>query len=231
MALDRLRPAVRFHRDERLFRDPEAKVAAIGRIVPGPDGQLIHVFISLAYSRDYGRCSVGGHRGDTERVALQLQPVPGSHTDVAVIAAYTAGHEGQFGDSSARYTGAALAELEFIPDRYTDGARWVVYASKGKHATFVSRRACRNAGLIKLWCLRETCQDEPRADRELLFPVLNAGELRAPMTRDDELPFIGERLWIEQPFCGGLYSRTGSCTTSLVQKLTRNAFDQFQRPI
>ena len=55
----RLNPVIRYHRDEPLFTDQYGRVHAFSRVTPVDNDELrIRVIIVLAYSYDYGRCSI-----------------------------------------------------------------------------------------------------------------------------------------------------------------------------
>ena len=217
MVLERFRPVVAMHSEEPLIYDPLAKVGAVGRVTPAPDNH-IRVFIILGYSFDYGRCAQGGHRGDSERVAIDLviePPPPPSTTSVnaldsyAVAGFYTAAHEGTSTDASRIST---PAEIEAIGD--VTGDRWMIYAARAKHGSFASRELCQTAadGV----CTAEDCQ----SFHLLLFPIVNAGEPDAPMATETALGPI----WSDAPFCGGIDKSDLPCATAPRGKLVDDPF-------
>jgi hypothetical protein len=209
--LDRLQPTLRLHSDEPLLGDVNASAVALGRVVPAaePPGRL-RVFIALLYGRDYGRCSFTGHRGDVERVALDLAP---AGADFVVVGAYTAAHEYTAFDGSRLYREDELSALELEADVASGNLRWRIYASSGKHASYVSPATCRaHASAL---CTREDCP--PAAGgRDLLTGIRWAGEPRCPAAPWGPAPFCGLRLF------DGMDS-TG-CAPPIREKLMRDPF-------
>ena len=213
MMLERLRPVVAMHSEEPLIYDPLAKVAAVGRVTPVADGHL-RVFIILGYSFDYGRCAQGGHRGDSERVAIDLVIDPPGFSvsaldSYSVAGFYTAAHEGTPTDASRIST---PSEIEAIGD--VTGDRWMIYAARAKHGSFPSRASCQTAadGV----CTTEDCQ----SFHLLLFPIVNAGEPDAPMATETALGPI----WSDAPFCGGIDQSDLPCATAPRGKLVDDPF-------
>jgi hypothetical protein len=225
LVLDRLTPAVRFDESEQIVDDPDAVVAAVGRVAPFNDGSgvKIRAYIMLGYHADYGRCGLSGHDGDSERVVLDLQmgELAGS---VDVVGFYTAAHEYTITDHGQVFTGADIALLEFPTDPITGEPRWMVYASDGKHATYGNAQLCEDAEWVI--CLDEDC-DADGADASAytwLFPVWNAGEVTAPFLTDlGPVGFPGEEAWIDKEFCGGLPG-IGGCAGSVREKLLNDPF-------
>jgi hypothetical protein len=228
LLLDRLRPLVRFHRDEPLFRDQDRKpkaadVVAVGRVTPARD-QAGHVraFVLLVYHRDYGRCSVAGHLGDVERVVIDLEK---TDEQLAVVGVYTAAHEYTPLDGSRAYEREQLPQLEFVEDRVTGEPRLVVYASAGKHATYVTRAACGAHGAVP--CQKEACPDDVRIDRSLLFPIFNAGEPGRPRRAAPEPRLAAFDPWSPTAFCGFLPAwamDNTRCAPAVPEKLRRDPF-------
>jgi hypothetical protein len=223
IALDRLRPFVMLDEDEQLVRDENVVTAIVGRVAP-IDG-LIHVYMMLGYSNDYGSCGLTGHHGDSERVALALEPATGGGAgDVRVVAAYTAAHEHAPNDHSRRFTRTDLGLLTFADDPATGEPRWAVYASRGKHASYASRDLCESVSRVP--CLEEDCSPDGVADParfQLLMRYVNAGEEAAPLVTDlGSLGFAGEDAWAERRFCGGLGG--DDCASPVRDKLLRNPF-------
>jgi hypothetical protein len=216
MALDRWQPVVRLHGSEPMLGDLHGRAAAAGRVflVDGPR-RHVRLLIALLYERDYGRCSFTGHRGDVERVALDLQErADGS---LVLAGAYTAAHEYTALDGSRlRTTAEELSELEFVEDA-AGRLRWRVYASSGKHATYASRAAC--AGHAGAVCAREDCPGANGDGRDLLFNIGWAGE---------PPPFCTGPIWSDRPFCGLGYGWTGMdrspCAPPVKEKLLRDPF-------
>jgi hypothetical protein len=222
--LDRLRPFVRIDAGDPLRIDGEGVVGSIGRVVRALDSitgdPRIRVFLVLGYSRDYGRCTFGSHRGDSERVALDLAPLPGQTGSVRVVGAYTAGHEGTINDSSQRFRGAGLSLLEYARDPVSGEARWAVYSSRSKHATYATPGLCESNDSW-LFCGDEDCAAGRSIDppNELLMSVVNAGEPGATVVEE----FMGESVWQDLPFCGGL-DGSEPCASPIVEKLLLDPF-------
>ena len=218
MVLERLRPVVALHEEEPLIQDPLAKVGAIGRVTPAEGGH-IRVFIILGYSFDYGRCAQGGHRGDSERIALDLEiaaPAVGHEVggDPALYAIdvsrfYTAAHEGTPTDASRI---SLPSEVEAIGD--VTGDRWMIYAARAKHGSFPSRAACDTAA--DGTCTAEDCQ----SFHLLLFPIVNAGEPDAHLATETALGPI----WSDEPFCGGVDKGDLPCASAPHGKLVDDPF-------
>ncbi len=227
LLLDRLRPLVRMHADEPLFREREdffrsPMVLGVGRVTPARETPgRIRAFVLLVYDRDYGRCSVAGHRGDVERVVYDLAR---TEDGVTVVGVYTAAHEYTPFDGSRALYGERLQELELVEDRVSGDLRPVVYASAGKHATYVSRRACGAHGAVP--CQRESCPGEAGADRALLFPIFNAGEPGRPLPLLSRLN-VNFEAWAPVPFCGFgpvFHPDNTRCVAPVEEKLRKDPF-------
>jgi hypothetical protein len=205
-ALDRLRPIQRFDEDESLIDDPSIVLGDVGRVAPA--GDLVHVYIMLGYSVDYGSC--GGftsHNGDSERVALELVRLDDGRTgDVRVQRAYTAAHEGTANDHGHVFAGAELASLVHDLDTTTGEPRWVVFPSSDKHGTYGTVELCEGVSVVP--CFDEDCGPDGVADPALydrLPPYVNAGEEAMPLATDlTVIGFPGDDAWAAQDFCGGL---------------------------
>ena len=52
------------------------------------------------------------------------------------------------------------------------------------------------------------------------MPVSNAGEPDAPLVEE----MMGEPVWEDVPFCGGLGHGDGPCASPLLEKLVRDPF-------
>jgi hypothetical protein len=206
---------LRFAEDEPLLNDADATLVDLGRVVPiDPSASRIRVFIVLAYSRDYGcHLGVSAHAGDSERVVVDLRAE--ANGDVVITAAYAAAHEGTLFDHGQILQGNDVDQLEWVPEDRGE-PRWVVYSSRGKHATYLSSSACDGAfaGCV------ESCGSGPTAPSRLPR-VFNMGEPDAPRVDAlDDLGLPGERAWSEQRFCGGL-AGAHRCTSPLREKLTK----------
>ena len=224
--LGRLTPVVRFADDEPAFTDPEARFAAVGRVAPRHDGHIL-VVVTLLYTHDYGSCGVGAHPGDAERVALLLEPY--EDHDVVVTAVFLAAHEG-----GARFGPGELHHMRYVDDgnpayasydQRSCGAepRWLVFSSKGKHATYVSAQVCEDAR--KFICLEEDCGApyETPQPFDRTPPVFNAGEPEHPRLQElDPIGFAGDHAWLDQRFCGGVGKR--GCPPSVRSKLLDDPF-------
>lgn len=221
LVLDRFRPALVFDEDEQLVTDPGAVVAHVGRVAPARHPQRVTVFLTILYSRDYGTCgSLTSHDGDSERVAFHLWI---EEDGPFMLRAYTAAHENTPTDHSMRFEPDELGRLEY-DEQMPNNARWVVYPSKDKHATYITRDVCE--GISPLPCFSEACgpDGEDRAEFTMLAEVYNAGEPDAPMLEDlTGIGFPGEQAWEDQKFCGGR-SRDGTCSGSVLAKLTNSPF-------
>ncbi|NUO48537.1 MAG: hypothetical protein HOV80_06745 [Polyangiaceae bacterium] len=224
-ALDRLRPIQRFDEDETLINDdPTAVLGDVGRVAPA--GELVHVFIMLGYSKDYGSCGgFTGHNGDSERVALELERIEGAGAgDVRVRQAYTAAHEGTSNDHGQVFADADLGLLVHDLDPMTGEPRWVVFPSSDKHGTYGTIEICEDVSIIP--CVDEDCGPDGVADPAMydrLPPFVNAGEEAMPLVTDlTVIGFPGDDAWAEQDFCGGL-GGTG-CSDDVRNKLLPSPF-------
>jgi hypothetical protein len=224
LALDRFRPFVRVDDGDPIHIDADGRVGSVGRVAPAEDqaGEpRIRLFLVLGYSRDYGRCTFGGHFGDSERVALDLAPVGDEPGAVELVGAYTAAHEGTGNDAGRVFRRDDLATLEYDRDPVTGEARWVVYASRSKHATYATPGLCE-ANDSWLFCGDEDCASGRSIDppNELLMPVVNAGEPAAHLVER----FMDEPVWDEVRFCGGLGHGIAPCASPLVEKMSIDPF-------
>ena len=221
--LQLLHPIRRMDEEESLFDDAEAVIADVGRVSPGGPGYL--VYIMLGYSRDYGSCGITSHNGDSERVALQLEPWPEEGPGgLLVHAAYTAAHEGSVNDHGRVFTGSEVADLVMDDDPQTGDPRWVVFPSENKHATYATVDICEGISVVP--CFDEDCAPDGVTDPEaydLLPSVHNAGELDARRLDDlGDLGFPGDSAWADQDFCGGLGG--SDCSSSVRSKLLEDPF-------
>jgi hypothetical protein len=223
IALDRLRPLQRLDEAEPLVDDDTAVLANVGRVVQVED--RFRLFVMLGYSQDYGSCGLTAHAGDSERVALDLEPwVDAGPGGVRVVGAYTAAHENTATDHGRVFTGNDLQELTYDIDDETAEPRWVVFPSSAKHGTYASVEICE--AISQVPCLDEDCGpdgvDDPAAfDR--LPAIVNAGEEAAPRITDlTDIGFPGDDAWAEQDFCGG---QGGSgCSAPVREKLLVDPF-------
>ncbi|GEM_PF-353995 len=220
--LQQLRPVLTFDEAEPLLWD-DTVLVAVGRVAPADDGG-IRAWLALAYRDDYGRCGLTAHAGDSERVVLDLAPVDGGAPgDVAVIGLYTAAHEGTVTDHSLRLQGDDLDLAELVD--HGGQPRWRVYASDGKHATYITAEMCEDAEWAL--CIEEDCAPDGVDDlaaHDRLPPVVNAGEPDAPRVGDlGPVGLPGEDPWALQDFCGGQAGGSG-CAPSLSEKLLDDPF-------
>ena len=222
-ALERLRPIQRLDEQEPLVGDANAVLGDVGRVAPS--GNRVHVFIMLGYSRDYGSCGFTAHNGDSERVALELEPLAGGGPgDVRVKQAYTAAHEGTISDHGRVFADAGLLELVHDTDPVFLEPRWVVYPSQSKHGTYATIAICEGISIIP--CFDEDCAPDgvpnPQ-DFDRLPPVVNAGEEALPFVTDlTAIGFPGDDAWAAQDFCGGLGG--GTCSAPVRDKLLASPF-------
>jgi hypothetical protein len=227
LALDRLRPLLRFDEDEQLIGDAGAVLRELGRVTPRPGAALdVVAIIVLAYALDYGSCGgFTGHHGDSERVALRLgTPAGGGPGDVEVVAAFTTGHEGTSNDQSRVFAGADRAQLVTAPDPERGEPRWVVYPSADKHATYATVALCEGVSVVP--CFDEDCGPDGVADPaayDRLPPAANVGEPGHRRVDDlAALGFPGDSAWGAGDFCGGLGGT--SCSSGLLGKFTDDPF-------
>jgi hypothetical protein len=224
LVLQDLSPVVRFSVDEPMFDDPEAVMRSFGRVHPREDDVLVTIVI--AYAKDYGSCEVGSHAGDAERVAFTLRLL--SPHAAVIDSVYLAAHEGTGRDGGQRFFGDRIAGLDFVArDRwhFEAAARWLVFASEGKHATYASSARCEDES--DLLCLEEDCG--PPLDpsfglsaiehqHDIPLEPINVGEPDAHrIDALDNFGFAGENVWSEQLFCGGV--DTSGCAPSIRSKL------------
>jgi hypothetical protein len=241
--LDRLRPAITFDEDEPLMAGGNADpMGMVGRVFPSGGSKVVASFL-LLYGRDYGVAnplcfSHTHHPGDAERAALELEIV-GKKRAIA-RAAYTTGHEGTKDDQTRIFRGTALKTLESVKDSKTGQARWRVYASQKKHATYATKSLCENAKFSSFahqFCGQEDCGADvlvgSTARFTQLLPIVNSGEKNKPMANDlgrlgarnGGRGFVGERVWGSPHFCGGReVANRDDCPGSLEGKLLRNPF-------
>lgn len=235
IALHRLRPFLRMHADEPLFRDFYGNVVASGRVMPMISGR-IRVLMPIVFSNDYGRCSTTRHRGDPERIALDLVRLD-SHT-VEVAGAYTASHEGTSLDGSTLVVDDDLGTLEYTTDAATDMPRWVVYSSIGKHAIYPTAKACASQG--RLLCTNDDCASSGDASNDLLPDVYNVGEPlsiefefegcdRTGQYRETTPSLTRGQIWGEEKYCGDIPagaagSYSSSCGGLIREKLLHDPF-------
>lgn len=227
LVLARMSPLLVLDEAEPALDDADWVLAGVGRVtVAADDPERIRAFIMLGWSRDYGRCGVSAHDGDSERVALDLAPLAeGGAGGVVVVQAYTAAHEGTVLDHGHVFADDELAELETTGDPITGEPRWQVYVSEGKHATYGSVLRCESVSPIP--CVDEDCAPDGVDDRSpylRTLPVVNAGEPGATLVDDlAEIGFPDESAWADQPFCGG-QGRGGTCSSAVREKLVNDPF-------
>ncbi len=222
IALSRLRPFAVLDEDESIVDDPQGVTGIVGRVARA--GPLLHVFMMLGYSKDYGSCGFTSHNGDSERVALELSPLAGDGPgDARVTAFYTAAHEGTSNDHGHVYRDAEISMLVFATDPDTSEPRWTVFPSQDKHGTYASIDICENISSIP--CFDEDCGPDgvSPADFTLLMPYVNAGEEDHPLvTSLAVMGFSGDDAWAMQDFCGGLGG--SGCSSPVRDKLLVSPF-------
>ena len=219
--LEAFKPALVFDEEEEIVNDPDGVIAHVARVGRGILPRRYVAYITLLYHYDYGSCgTLSSHNGDSERVVVHVEETDDS---VILVGAYTAAHEGTLTDHSFTYENRALFDLHY--DTSVAGeARWVVYPSKNKHATYITPEVC--AGISPIPCFSENCGPavDPAIGGGQTFPVFNAGEPDTPLLGDlSAVGFPGEDPWADQDFCGGLGG--GLCSGSIRSKLTTNPFE------
>ena len=221
-------PLIRFDEQEPMFLETGAVLYDVGRVAPAPlPSDHVRVFVMMGCSKDYGRCALSLHDGDSERVVLDLAPLStGDPGDYAVVGTYTAAHEGTVTDHGLVLGEDELGTATFEADPLSGEPRWVVYASDGKHATYQSIDLCEDAEWAP--CLDEDCApdnvDVP-ADFDILPPFINAGEEVAPRwTSLSAIGFAGDDAWLDQDFCGG-QGPAGPCSSSVLSKFVVDPFE------
>ncbi len=235
IALHRLRPFVRMHHQEPLFSDYYGKVVASGRVTQSADAR-IRIFVAIVFSNDYGRCGATEHRGDPERIALDLVRID-SHT-VEVARTYTASHEGTSLDGSLLLDEHDFDQLEFKIDEQTTMPRWVVYSSIGKHAMYPSADACASKGGFV--CINDDCASRGDARNDLLPDVYNVGEPDSPgfrfegnedqnVLRTATPQLRREQVWGDEDYCGDIPEHaadrySGACAGPMRVKFTSDPF-------
>jgi hypothetical protein len=224
LVLLRMRPFVRLDEAEQLVGDDGFVLGVVGRVTPV--GDRLHVYMMLGYEYDFGSCGgITSHNGDSERVALELTPIPDSAGDVQVSQAYTAAHENTVTDHSMLFATAELGTLTHETDPVFGEPRWVVFASADKHATYATAAICEGIS-PGVPCADEDCAPDNVANvtpYTRLFPDLTAGGPEMPMATDlAAVGFAGEDAWADQDFCGGLGG--SGCSASVREKLTTNPF-------
>ena len=221
LVIEHFRPILSLDEAEPFPDDSDGVFAQVARITP--TNEWIDLFIVLGWSRDYGRCGLSAHNGDSERVALRLTPDLETNS-ISFYSAYTAAHEGEITDAGRVWEESELSQLDFILDPQSSLPRWLVYPSEGKHATFATVEHCESVSFIP--CLDEDCAPDnvSNPDDWLLFgSVVNAGEEDFPLQEDlSVIGFPAESAWGEQDFCGGLGG--SGCSSPIREKLLNNPF-------
>ena len=219
LLLEHMRPLLRLDEDEDFLTDPTGHFTQLGRVAL--HGEEVDVYILLGWSKDYGRCGVSSHNGDSERVVIRLAP---NNSDLVFQKVYTSAHEGTLVDAGKVWEQESLHELTIETDQQTGQAYWVVYPSEDKHASYGSIAACE-ASIIP--CIEEDCAPDnvpnPQ-DFDLRGDIVNAGEESFPfLTELSSIGFPGDQAWLDQDFCGGLGGNT--CSSPVRDKLLNNPFD------
>ena len=223
LAIQYLRPILLLDEAEPYLSDMTGHFAQILRVTREMDS--IDVYSVLAWSRDYGRCFVSSHNGDSERVVIRLQF--DAETNAAWYSqAYTAAHEGELTDAGQIWSDVSL--LTYVTEPTTGYPRWVVYPSEAKHATFGSIDDCENVSFIP--CLDEDCAPDNVSSMDLWQdgwyldgPFVNVGEKNQQrMNELSAVGYPGEYAWEDQDFCGSLARTT--CSSSIREKLSTIPF-------
>lgn len=225
--LSYLHPVLILDEQEPFLQDSTGHFAQIARVVYAPTNAMrVDIYIVLAWSKDYGRCGLTAHNGDSERIVLRLM-LDSNQPDNYIWtleSLYTAAHEGEVTDAGHIWSGTDMAQLTYQTDAATNYPRLSVFPSEGKHATFGSIAACENVSFIP--CLDEDCAPDNvsnPADWYLLSDVYNAGEQDFPILNDlTSVGFAGDFAWDGSHFCGGL-GGTG-CSSPILEKLLNSPF-------
>ena len=130
------------------------------------DASLLMVLYDHLYETD---CGIGGHTGDNEVFAVTVNP--GKPAPAGITAMKAISHQNtacQKITTCGSCNGLAACDLDAA-------SRPRVYASRGKHGTYVQKSVCT---LISI------CPDDCAAGDQLGVPLANAGEPGAPLIRD-----------------------------------------------
>ncbi|MBI2374825.1 MAG: hypothetical protein HYV07_12585 [Deltaproteobacteria bacterium] len=200
--LEGLRPVLLLAPDEPALGDGSV-ISLVGRVFAASTEPLVlRAMVMIGWTEDYGSCGLTAHHGDSERFAAELIAAPGESGAFDVVRFYTAAHENTVSDRGRVFDAPSLAEVTVGEDPETGSARFLLFPSERKHATYASHAICVDA--FNLPCLRETCATESDGVR-LVPPVINAGEDEARLVDAlDAIGFLGETAWGEADFCGGL---------------------------
>ena len=228
VVLERFQPLIELDEHEKGLEDSKFRTGVAARVVPrAGDPSHVVVFFAFAWSEDYGSCGLTEHHGDVERAVLELARVPGTAGDATIVKAYTASHEGDITDKSEKVTGESnlRSHLEFVRDNALGGPgyRWLVYTSRNKHGTFLSKGSCESK---KLFCLADYCGADGVDDKNTLRrlpPILNAGEPTHPLESSWNLfGYAGVDVWTAKKFCG--LATSGDCDAAPRESLTKDPF-------
>lgn len=230
VVLERFQPLMELDEQEKGLHDAKFHTGVSARVVPRQDDPShVVVFFAFAWGEDYGSCTFTDHHGDVERAVLELARVPGAAGDATIVRAYTAAHEGDPTDKSHTYSGdtSLRSNLQFVHDDALGGPgyRWLVYTSRNKHGTFVSKSACESQ---KLWCLADYCGADGVSDKSThrrLPPILNAGEPTHALESSWSLfGYSNIDVWTSQKFCG--VSSGGDCDEAPRESLLKDPFSK-----
>lgn len=191
VALESLRPALALREDEPSFLGGDGGLTSIGRISPANNGGIVAFYLFL-WDDDTGRCSMGRHHGDVERIVISLTEVSPKVWRIAGL--FTSAHETTATDRSEIVRDEELAELFWMRRFDGDDDHVVVQVAAGKHAFYpFNTAACPTDGSA---CLRDMCSGLPHP-RPVLLLTHDVGEPLAP-----KWPPVPIDPWSSEPYCG-----------------------------
>ena len=212
VALSALRPAIALRSDEPSFAGGEGGLTLLGRISPAEDGRIAAFYVFL-WDDDAGRCSVGRHHGDTERIVIELAPLDARHFRIAGL--FTSAHESTPTDRSALLYDDELGDLYSTRRFEEDDDHILVQVAAGKHAFYpLPTSDCPTSGSM---CLKDLCSGLPHPE-PVVLRVHDVGEPWAP-----SWPPVPVDPWSFAPYCG-MPSRAlhMPCASPIYDKLMLN---------
>jgi hypothetical protein len=181
------------------------------RLHPHPKGGgLVHVIYVVLYAKD---CGLNGHAGDDEVHAATIDPSVPPPDGILAIRAIA--HQDTGCNLVTDCGQCGMLPVCATVDR--GGKPWpVVFASKGKHASYLSEAACDGACFLADQCSLNPHDPQP--------PMLNAGEPGHPLLGDltdlgwitPEKGWASSDVWHYDPWAGGDFGGAGDVSLDLV---------------